>query len=326
LSINGDTLSSIILNVVNNGGIAQLSWNHLCNPNLPSNSGLYTVYREYPKGNWVTVGTTTNTSYTDNFTVCSDSIYYRVEVDDNLPCTSVSTIDGAFFQDLVPPAVPVLDSVSVNPVTGLTVIGWSPSTSGDTKGYIVYNYNGTNYIQIDTVMGINNTNYVYLNSNPSAASEQYTISAIDSCGNTSDFDLKIQKTIFLNASLNICKGDIELRWTKYINWVPGVNLYRVFASKDGGAFNLIGTTTANDTDFVHESVIKGSNYCYLITTVNLNSTRTSTSNLYCITATVPNQPEYAYSIYATVASDNKIELSAVTNQNADIRGLIQLQP
>lgn len=320
LSINGDTLSSIILNVVNNGGIAQLSWNHLCNPNLPSNSGLYTVYREYPKGNWVTVGTTNNTSYTDNFTVCSDSIYYRVEVDDNLPCTSVSTIDGAFFQDLVPPAVPVLDSVSVNPVTGLTVIGWSPSTSGDTKGYIVYNYNGTNYIQIDTVMGINNTNYVYLNSNPSAASEQYTISAIDSCGNTSDFDLKIQKTIFLNASINICKGDIELRWTKYINWVPGVNFYRVFASKDGGAFNLIGTTTANDTDFVHESVTKGSNYCYLITTVNLNSTRTSTSNLYCITATVPNQPEYAYSIYATVASDNKIELSAVTNQNADIRG------
>ncbi|MFM7988305.1 MAG: hypothetical protein ACKPKO_54230, partial [Candidatus Fonsibacter sp.] len=87
LSVNGDTLSSIILNVLNNGGIAQLSWHHLCNPNLSSNTGLYTVYREYPKGNWVTVGTTANTNYTDNFTVCADSIYYRVEVDDNLPCT-----------------------------------------------------------------------------------------------------------------------------------------------------------------------------------------------------------------------------------------------
>lgn len=320
LSVNGDTLSSIILNVVNNGGTAQLSWNSLCSPNIPSNSGLFTVYREYPKGNWTTIGTTSNLSFTDNFTVCADSIYYRVEIDDNLPCTSVSSIDGAFFQDLVPPAVPVLDSVSVNPFTGLTVIGWTPSTSGDTKGYIVYNYNGTNYVQIDTVWGINNTNYIYLNSNPSASSEQYTISAIDSCGNTSDFDINIQKTIFLNAGLNICDGDIELQWNNYINWNPGVALYKIYASRDGGPFEQVGVTQSTETTFVHEDVVKGADYCYLITTVNLDGTRTSTSNLYCITATVPNQPDYAYNIYATVLSDTKTEISALTNSSADIAG------
>jgi len=320
LSVSGDTLSSIIISVTNNGGTAQLSWNPLRTPKLPTSVGLYTVYREYPKGVWTSAGTTNATTYTDNFTVCADSIYYRVEIDDNLPCTSVSNVKGAFFQDLVPPVVPKLDSVSVDITTGHTVIGWNPSTSGDTYGYIIYYYNGTNYVQIDTVIGRTNTNYVFLNSNPSASSETYTVSAIDSCGNTSDFDIKVQKTMFLQGFVDICKGDITLRWTKYINWNPTVTNYEIFASENGGNFTNVGSRLSSDSSFIHKNVNKGSTYCYYIRATNGIGGKTSTSNKFCITATVPNPPQWTYAIYATVKKDAEIEVSGLANLGADLKG------
>jgi gliding motility-associated-like protein len=157
-------------------------------------------------------------------------------------------------------------------------------------------------------------------SNPSAGSELYTVSAIDSCGNTSDFDINTQKTIFLQGKVDICKREIKLFWTKYINWTPSVISYDIWASENGGSYSVVGSVFANDSVFVHKNVNKGSVYCYFIRAKNGVGGKTSTSNKFCITATVPNPPQWVYAIYATVKDSNQIEVSGLTDLSAQIKG------
>ena len=52
-------------------------------------------------------------------------------------------------------------------------MNWNVNPSPDVDAYIVYQFNGAVWVPIDTVYGINNTNYTYLLSNAYLASEQY---------------------------------------------------------------------------------------------------------------------------------------------------------
>ncbi len=80
---------------------ARLVWNPIRSPKL-STSPSYVVYRSQTENpfNWVAVtdadGDNTNESAIDNFDLCSDTTYYRVEIYDSLGCTSYSTIDTIF--------------------------------------------------------------------------------------------------------------------------------------------------------------------------------------------------------------------------------------
>lgn len=80
---------------------ARLVWNPIRSPKL-STSPFYKVYRSQTEApfNWVEVtdadGNTSNESAIDNFNLCGDTTYYRVEIYDSLGCTSYSTIDTIF--------------------------------------------------------------------------------------------------------------------------------------------------------------------------------------------------------------------------------------
>ncbi len=94
-----DTLAAILLDVINlGGGTADLNWNHVHNPPLPSSSGMYLIYREYPIGTWSLIDSTTNTSYLDTNTFNNQFINYRIEIYDDMDslggCYSVSNING----------------------------------------------------------------------------------------------------------------------------------------------------------------------------------------------------------------------------------------
>ena len=309
-----DTLRTILLTVVNTGaGAAQINWNALHNPNLPTSLGWYYLYREYPTGVWVLIDSTQNLSYIDSITVCHSQINYYVTINDGLPCTSQSSTSGALFQDITSPPTPVIDSVSVDSLTGHSLIGWTQSTSSDTQGYIVYeNINGV-WIPIDTIYGVVTTFYVNIhpwNANPDSASLSYCIAAFDSCYNTSPLSIS-HNTIFLKSFPDICGGSVNLHWNPYINMHPGIMGYRIYVKENYGPFTLLGTNPPTNQSYTHSPVTQGSLYIYVVQAFDSSNTVTSTSNTDTITVYIPMQPHFAYIRHVTVVNSSYVELKAI---------------
>jgi len=320
-SASSDTLRTIFLNAVNSGsGTAQITWNPLHNPNLPTSHGWYHLYREYPPGVWTMIDSTQALSYSDTITLCHAQINYYVDIEDSLPCTSVSSIDGDLFQDITAPVTPVMDSVSVNASGTYSMLGWTQSPSGDTQGYIVYESINGVWIPIDTVYGIGTTTYTNThstNSNPDSASLAYCIAAFDSCHNTSPLGIN-HKTIYLNSQLDICGGSVRLSWTPYINMHPGLMGYKVFVKENNGPLTLLTTNPPTNQSYTHTPLNQGSVYVYTIRAFDSTGTVTSTSNPDTVIAYAPSQPQFVYLRYVTVRNNISVDLKAIIDTSGYI--------
>lgn len=318
-SVPSDTLKSIFLTVTNLAdGTATLSWNAMHIPNLTSSSGVYKIYREYPAGTWTFIGNTTNLNYKDTISICSVFLNYRVEIADQSGCVSVSSIDGDFFTDIISPNTPVPISVTVDPATGIASISWNASTSADTKGYVIYKLNSSgSWIPIDTVYGINNTSFSDPSSNAGSQSEFYRLAALDSCTNIS-IQGPVHRTIYATVSLDRCTASNKITWNKYIHMPGGVGGYKIFVSVNGGAFSLLATNTANDSDYTHTGLTDLDNYCYYIEAYNVPATITSTSNKCCNTANLPKQPAFSYLRKASVSGKKSITITCYVDTNAGV--------
>lgn len=143
---------------------ARLTWNGIRSTPLQTATG-YSVYRSETIApfNWVKIvdgdGDTTNTEAIDNFNLCGDTTYYKVEAYDSLGCVSVSNIDtvshpqlfARFHTDTVCQGVPttfVLDTLygGIPPYTTVRWLGDEGFSAGndDTVTY-VYPSHGTKY-------------------------------------------------------------------------------------------------------------------------------------------------------------------------------------
>ena len=316
-----DTLQSILLDVVNPGtGFAALSWNALAVP-LPTTtySGYYRIYREFPTGTWTLIDSTQGLTYEDEITLCDAFINYRVEIEDDAGCVSVSSVDGDLFADLTPPVSPSIDSVSVDVLAGLNQagIGWNANPSGDTEGYIIYQNINNSWTPIDTVWGLNNTYYLNGNSAAGTISETYRIAAIDSCDNTSPLG-DIHSSIFLGANVDICLRQANLAWNAYTGWSNGVSQYEVYYSQDGGARTLAGSVGGTTTTFIHQNLVANSIYCYYVRAWDASQTKSAASNDTCILAEIPIAPLFTYIRTVTVPLTGGVDLYAHVDIAADV--------
>ena len=317
-----DTLRTIHLNILNTGtaGTASLSWNSIHSPDLPTSVGWYHIYRKYPAGTWIMIDSTQSLHYIDTITVCHAFISYYVDIDDSLPCTSASSIDGAILEDKIAPVSPLIDSVSVDPANGYSVIGWTASPSADTKGYIIYEIRNGIRVTIDTVWGKNNTFYTNKQphwSNPDSCSLTYCLAAFDSCKNASSIDSN-QRTIFLRSVFDICGRTTTLNWASYINMPDSLMGYKIYVSQNNGPMTLLGINSPSNHTFTHTSLAKNSTYVYSIQAFNNISTITSTSNTNTVYAYAPVQPKFVYLRYATVVNSDYIEIKAFVDTSGYI--------
>jgi gliding motility-associated-like protein len=319
-SPSGDTVAAMHLDVTPIGGgqIAQLNWNAVHDPLLGSSAHSYQIYREYPLGTWSFVDSTTSLTYLDTVTVCNDSINYRIEIGDTLGCTSISSVDGALLQDGFPPLTPIMDTVSVNRLTGKVEMSWQASPSLDTRKYFVYRRTGGGpWFIIDSVFGINNTYYTYLSSNPQIQSESYCVAALDSCKQTSGMGLE-HRTIFLKPlAVDACADKIKLNWNSYINMDPDVTGYRVWMSENGAPYVNLSDLPITDSTYNHVGFTENSNYCYYIQAYD-SAGKFSSSNVQCVIATKPNEPQYVYFRYATVVDNQYAHLGFFVDTTAYI--------
>ena len=308
-----DSIASIFLTVTDNTTTADLAWNALAAPNLSSSNPEYDVWRLEPGGVWMQIGFTDNLFYSDPVIWCADElITYRVELGDNLGCISVSNEVSETLNNPTDPDPQPIDSVTVDPVTGLATICWPPSTSLNVVEYNVYwNPNQFAWNPLSTVVGFNNNCWTDPNPAAQSGSIWYQVTATNNCAregapwgsgvDQTDF----HQTLFLEAESDDCARSTTLSWNKYRYWDAGVKEYQIYASIDGQTEIRVASTADTVTEFVHENLVDGTEYCYLVRAVKNVSTRvTSTSNEVCLTLDIPKRPEYSYNYRTTVQPGN----------------------
>lgn len=229
------------------------------------------------------------------------------------------TVSG---QDITPPDTPELDSVSVaNPVTGDVYVSWFPSDSADVALYVIYRSVNTIWQQI-AVVPAPATSYTDTGASANFHPELYRLAAMDEANNISPMTPQGQyhNTMYVfpyQDSVN-CEMAIRLNWNKYINWVEGVNTYYIYVSENYGPWSLLSSVSGTTNIFFHDSINDNTSYCYYIFAES-NTGRTSMSNKTCFFTNLPNPPAFVNADYATVAGDQKINLSFTVDSSADYK-------
>ena len=317
--IFSDTIRAIGLNVNNPGsGFANLSWNPTHNPLIGTNYPYYLIYKEYPSGIFTLIDSIDARSapvpmtYSDTITICDDTIKYRIEVKDSSGCISISSLKGDRFFDLQAPAIPILDSVSVD-IFGNATVTWQVSTSSDTRSYIILQNPGP--VALDTVVGHNlTTDYTIIGA--TGSSKSFIVIAVDSCNNRSAPSLP-HSTIFLKVGFDLCTKSAGLNWTPYNFWGTSP-LYNIFVSVNGASETLIGTTT--QTNFNDTNLVSGAGFCYRVQAAETGGIRTSTSNRVCITPNFPPPPAFSYIRKVTVIGTDQVYILAYVDSLPTVTG------
>jgi gliding motility-associated-like protein len=320
LSPATDTVRSIFLSVTNPGnGTAILNWNAIASPPISSSAGAYSIYREYPVGAWSLIKTTTNLYAIDTILICDDFINYRVEIEDNSGCTSVSSIDGETFQNTIVPSIPVIDTLSLDDSNN-AVLDWNASPSTDVEAYVIYKFSGGIWVAIDTVTGINNINYTNLSSTAGTGSEQYRLTAYDSCGNVSPLGT-VQKTIYLTSSAEICTRSAILSWTAYSSIGTGLAGYRIYQSDSGpgGPYVLKGTVGRAILTYTVAGLPPNLTYHFKIVAFDSSGTKTASSNRLSFFSSAPVPPLFSYLKKVSVVDPNMIDVVCYVDSMASTR-------
>lgn len=223
---------------------------------------------------------------------------------------------SSYGQDTERPISPVLQLVSVNPLTGNASLEWQLSSSPDVAAYIVYINKNSSWIAIDTIWDPLATSYLNASSNADYFPESYVIAAYDSSANPSPLT-EPHTTMFSSLVFDSCLIQVNLDWSPYMGWNGDLENYEVIISIDGGPDSLLQTVEAGKMEYIHQEIESYMNYCYYIR-ANHISGKVSTSNKICTYTQMPKIPEYINADYASVENGNEIHLSFTIDPQTEI--------
>lgn len=323
-TFRSDTFSTMFLVLGNPGtGIALLNWNR---PILPISTGLsnnYEILKEKPTGIWNSIGSSSYSTPTfiDTIYACSQLINYRIVLNDESGCVNRSNIVGDVLSNAIPPAIPILDTVSVDQVNGNAFLEWSQNTEPDIAGYLVYYYFPSGSIFIDTVWGGETTSYYDdfsgLTHDAGLQSVIYTVAAFDSCNNRSQYCPQ-HNTIYAFPYLDSCNQKILIDWNAYINWESGVARYEVYMKEESGNYQLLANVGGGVTECYHNNIQDKVLYCYYVKAVSATG-QTSTSNFTCMFVNLPQKPKFLNADYASITNYNNLELAFSVDNSSSLR-------
>ena len=169
-----------------------LSWT----AEVPWNNDYYSIYRQDPgAANFDSIGSTTEQNYIDEFLINGREYYYFIRSLGNYtasglvsPIINLSQVNSGIPVDNVPPCQQQL-SVTTNCDEVENILSWinPEGCPTDIKTYFIYYsaLEGEELTLIDSVTDANITNYVHSNLPSIAAC--YSVTAIDSVGNQSEY-------------------------------------------------------------------------------------------------------------------------------------------
>jgi gliding motility-associated-like protein len=296
----------------------------------PDTCGPYYIYASQSKnGPYTPIDTITNPNqhtytHTNANPNCPSTVWYYYLTSDQ-SCNGAPVIPSDTI-DQCDPEAPTLNFVSVTGKNEVT-IDWQVSSSPETYAYILYwdKLGNNSFVELDTIFGRYNTNYVHDGAGPVQAptpyrrTEQYTLASLDSCGNRGPLQENEHKTILMKDSLDRCKPAVHLSWTEYINWKDGVDKYVIFGQRNNGPFQKVGEVDGNTLSYEHTNLNDGDSMCYYIEARQKNGSNASISNIICRYIDVVDPPDYTYVDHVTVTPDTNLEIQWRVNPDADIQ-------
>ncbi|MEE4117375.1 MAG: gliding motility-associated C-terminal domain-containing protein [Marinilabiliaceae bacterium] len=230
----------------------------------------------------------------------------------------VLTGHGAFCQDTERPLAPVLDLVTVDPLSGFSTLNWTPGGSADVAGYVIYRYSEGEGIAFDTIYNPYATSYTYTVSYANSFIMEYVIAAIDSSNNTSPLSNPLN-TVFSECSLDTCRHEIIIEWNPYRSEPHLVTEYKIYSSVNGSEPTEIGSTGNTENSFTFSDFKTSMTYCFTVSAL-IEGGRISSSNQACIQTFIPRPPAWINGNYASV-SENTSKLSFTYDENSEIRDI-----
>ncbi|MDR1878702.1 MAG: gliding motility-associated C-terminal domain-containing protein [Bacteroidales bacterium] len=315
-----DTIGSIRLILNNLGtGIITLDWTHPYAPPADT-SGEFIVYRQR-NGGWTTWAKTKTLTFTDTIHVCGETIAYEVRLSDNAGCDHVSSKKEDFLSDLISPSTPQLDSVSINPATGKTELGWNRGVDSDIVGYIVYILSNGIWKIVDTVMGATNTHFIDTVNNANDSVRQYRIAAIDTCRNSSPMGA-VHNTMLLNASTTKCDSMASLSWNPYNGMPDNVTGYRILVSENGGVFQFVDTVPFDRQTYIHQGLDPMKIYIYCVQAYNSVNGYSATSSKKEVRFNRTVSSGNVWLRYVSVVNNKDIEVAVFVEDTVDYQNIV----
>lgn len=209
-----------LTSTLNNDNSISLSWTSM-GSSTPSGSENkpYKIYRKLKRQDtdWQFLAEQTQRTYTDNLPpICSDSVLYKIELENDNGCVSRSNQVLHVVGDTQIPNMPVLLLISVDPDTQQIYLWWEPSTSDDVMGYVVCS--GDPCVALDTIWGADVGGYIC----ETCSAEQINslaVMAFDTCFNTS-LRSDRHSNIVLTVQREECSNIANLSWNEYEGWEP----------------------------------------------------------------------------------------------------------
>jgi len=191
-------------------------------------------------------------------------------------------------QDIIKPEPPVLDYLTVDPVTGYAKLTWISSLSQDVELYVVYTFSNGSGFPIDTLKDKYAVTYTDYLSQARKKSVSYVVAAMDSAENISLLSNDLA-TIYLSALNDSCNNRIILQWNQCVNKRHPVTRYSVLCSINGAAAQPLDTI--ENLSYTLTGYVTDTRYCFYINALN-NEGIVSSSNTQCIKTGTEKAPEW----------------------------------
>lgn len=286
-----DEIETIFLAVVpNQNNTVNLFWNEVRDANNDEEmSHRYNVYRKRKSTDtdWNLVGMSSENTYVDTLPqICSDTICYVVELEDESGCLNRSNQPQILVGDTEIPNSPILQSATVNLDSQILNLEWIPSDSDDVFGYVVCG--GSPCIAIDTIWGADASHYECDDCDIEQLNS-LAVMAFDSCFNTS-LRTETHTNMVLICNSVHCSDKISLAWNHYDNFETGLQHYNIYSRKASStAFNLEGTTQNNNAEIQID--ITENRYSFYVEAIS-NDGIMAKSNMVEIDLTAARQVEF----------------------------------
>ena len=276
-----------LTSTLNNDNTVSLSWTSMGSTTPPgSENKPYKIYRKLKRQDtdWQFLAEQTQRTYTDNIPpICSDSILYKIELENDNGCVSRSNQVLHVVGDMQIPNMPDLQRISVDENSQQIFLEWIPSTSDDVMGYVVCS--GEPCVTLDTIWGATANSYTCAN----CSAEQINslaVMAFDTCFNTS-LRTDRHSNVVLSAQRENCSDKVKFSWNEYEGF--DVLKYEIYKKENNSAFTLVGNTQALNYELTINPTIP--NYEFYVLAVGANNI-TSKSNSEVLTISSAQQPEF----------------------------------
>jgi gliding motility-associated-like protein len=208
---------------------------------------------------------------------------------------------------------PLIESVSVNPLSGMVTVQWKASPTPGINGYIIYEYTKTGGVwggkNGKCITDPNKTDTTFSYDTVSYRPTYFFIIAFKGTCDTfvrSTF-VNVHRTIYTSLNYDSCKSQITINWTKYLGWGDSLASYKIF--------RIIGTTVVpvasnlanTDSTYVVSGINGNQNYCYYVEADHVNGTKV-TSNLVCQQTYENLLPDYLNANRAVFLSNSLVQL------------------